>query len=229
MSRLYDVRIDQRRWKAIEVAGKSYHSYRVIDNDNNDMYFLSCIIGMEQVADNEFLVYRRYDTDHFQILRCVFTSRNERVIFSKTFSKFEFLDDDKILFQDYNNRGSYYYGGIYSIKENKLLEETEWLKYTPVEVEKDEDGNIFLYVEKELDSSVLDPKSVLFTVDPKTLKPTGTCYSELRDEYIAVNSKEDIDKIVKADEKKNEAKRKKLFEEKHEKLKAAKKMVLSRN
>lgn len=228
MSRLYDVRVNQKRWKAIEVYGEGYHNYRVIDNENNHMYFFSSIIGFEQVDEDEFLVYRRFDADQFQILRVGCRNNEMKVFFSKTFSKFEFVDEDKILFQDYNNRGSYLCGGIYSINENKLLEEANWLKHSPIEVVKDEDGNAFLCVEKEIISTEIGDKKVIFSVDPRTMKPTGCCYSEIRDEYLEANSKEDIDKIVKEDEERKEECVKKIFEEKRIKLNTARKMVLSR-
>lgn len=36
---------------------------------------------------------------------------------------------------------------------------------------------------------------LLFTVDPNTLQPNSDCYSQLRDSYIKVSSKEDIESI----------------------------------
>lgn len=35
----------------------------------------------------------------------------------------------------------------------------------------------------------------MFTVDPNTLQPNSDCYSQLRDSYIKVSSKENVERV----------------------------------
>ena len=80
---------------------------------------------------------------------------------------------------------------------DKLLEEAKWLKFNRVDIYEDDDnpGKIKIYVEEELISYELNNPILLFTVDPNTLQPNSDCYSQLRDSYIKVSSKEDIERV----------------------------------
>ena len=44
MSRLYDVNVDEKRWKVNQINEKGYPSYRLIDKDNDEIYTFNHII-----------------------------------------------------------------------------------------------------------------------------------------------------------------------------------------
>ena len=121
-------------------------------------------------------------------------------------------------------------GHIYSIKENKLLEEAKWLNMARVDIYKDDDNSdeIKIYVEENLCSCILNNPKLLFTVDPNTLQPNSDCYSQLRDSYIKVSSKEDIESIRLEEQKYIRIIEKEMLEKEHEQLQKAKTKILSR-
>lgn len=204
MSRLYGAKVDERRWKIVETDNEIYHSYKLIDTEKKENYFLNNIIGIEQATDDEFLVFRRVNRNEFGIDRCKLQDSAITILFSKSFSRFYFISDDRIMFTYWGNIGPYRCGGIYSIKNNKILEEAKWLNGAAIEVYIDDENQneIKLYVEKALSSYILHSPKLLFTVNPDTLQPNSDCYSQLRDSFIKVNSKEDI-KIIELEEQKN--------------------------
>ena len=108
------------------------------------------------------------------------------------------------MFTNWGNTGSYRCGGIYSIKDNKILEEAKWLDGSAIDIYIDDENSdkIILYVEQELSSYKLHNPKLLFTVDPNILQPNSDCYSQLKDSFIKVNNKEDIESI-KSEEQKN--------------------------
>lgn len=206
MSRLYDAKVDEKRWKVVKIDNgeDNYDSYKLVDKKNEEIYYFRYIIGLEQVSEDEFLVFRRANRDDFEISRYKLQKSEFIKTFSKKFSRFHFISDDRIMFTYWGNTGPYRCGGIYSIKDNSMLEEANWLKGTIIDIYKDDENpeEIKLYLEKEIYSYRLNNPKLIFTVDPNTLQPNSDCYSQLRDSFIKVNSKEDIDKIT-AEEKKN--------------------------
>lgn len=203
MSRLYEAKVDGKRWKIVETDNKSYHTFKLFDTEKGETYILRNIIGVEQVAEDEFLVYRRVGGDLFEIGRYKVKNAKFHQVFSKRFSKFDFISDDRIMFSSWGNTGPYCCIGIYSIKENKILDEAKWLNGAAVEIYEDSDNpsKVKIYVEKKLISYKLDNPTLSFVVDPDTLQPSSDCYSELRDSYIKVSSKDDIESIKAEDEK----------------------------
>ena len=229
MNRLYDIKVDERRWKIVEIDSEYYNSYKLIDKDNEEVYFLNHIIGFEQVTGDEFLVYRRANYDDFEIGR--YKLQNFKIIqlFNKRFSKFYFISDDKIMFTSWGNTGLYRCSGVYSIKDNKMLDEAEWLDGAVMEVYKDDnDDEIKLYVEKKNNSYKLGDPKLLFTVDPDTLQPNSDCYSEFRNAFIKVSSKEDIENIKFEEQEMIRIMEEQMFQQKYEQLQNAKKKLLVR-
>ena len=55
MSRLYEAKVDEKRWKIIETDNENYHTYKLIDKEKEEIYFLRHIIGVEQITEDEFL------------------------------------------------------------------------------------------------------------------------------------------------------------------------------
>lgn len=194
MSRLHEAKVDEKRWIIIETDNKSYHTYKLVDKEKDDIYFFRNIIGLEQVGEDEFLVFDRYNWDEFRISR--YKAENSKLykLFEGKFNRFHFITDDKILFMYYDNSGSYHCCGIYSIKNNDYVEDGKWLKGKVIGDYDLIDGS--LYVEEEIVSYKLGHPKLLFTVDPNELQPNSDCYSELRDSFRKVNSKEDIEKLI---------------------------------
>mgnify|MGYP003571575913 CR=1 FL=1 len=59
MCRLYEVKVDEKRWKIVEIDNEIYHTYKIIDKEKEEIYFFKHIIGVEQVNEDEFLFYNR--------------------------------------------------------------------------------------------------------------------------------------------------------------------------
>lgn len=228
MSRLYEAKVDEKRWKIIEIDNENYHTYKLIDKEKEEIYFLKHIIGVEQVTDDEFLVYRRVNDDDFEIDRYKLQKSTFEQLFVKRFSQFCFISDDRIMFTYWGNTGPYRCGGIYSIKDNKMLEESKWLDGAAIEVYKDDNNpnEIKLYVEEKISSYKLDNPKLLFTVDPNTLQPNSDCFSQLRDRFIKISSKEDIKNIKAEDQEKIIIIEEQMYQQECEQLKKAKEKIL---
>lgn len=232
MSRLYDAKVDKKRWKVVKIDnGKdNYDSYKLVDKKNEEIYYFRYIIGLEQVSENEFLVFRRANYDDFEISRYKLQESEFIKTFSKRFSQFYFISDDRIMFTYWGNTGPYRCGGIYSIKDNSMLEKANWIEGTVIDIYKDDENpdEIKLYVEKEIYSYRLNNPKLIFTVDPNTLLPNSDCYSQLRDSFIKVSSKEDIDKIESEEQKNIKIIEDQMFQKEKEQLQKAKQKVLVR-
>ncbi len=232
MNRLYDAKVDEKRWKVVKIDNgeNNYDSYKLVDKKNEEIYFLNHIICFEQVTDDEFLVYRRANYDDFEIVRYKLQESKFIELFAKRFSQFYFISDDRIMFTYWGNTGPYRCGGIYSIKNNSMLEEANWLKGTAIDIYKDDENpeKIKLYVEKEIYSYRLRNQKLIFTVDPNTLQPNSNCYSQLRDSFIKVSSKEDIDKIESEEKKNINIIEEQMCQKEKEKMQKAKEKVLAR-
>ena len=191
---------------------------------------MSGIIGFEQVTEDEFLVYNRVSYDDFEIARYKLQGNKRIKAFSKQFSNFYFISDDKLLFTYWGNSGPYRCSGVYSIEKDCLIEEANWLKGAVIEIlfDKENQKIVNLYIEKEIFSYALQRQKVLFTVDPNTLQPNSDCYSQLRDSFIKVTCKEDIDKIISDDEKSIKIIEEQIYQEKKEKLQKAKEKIIVR-
>lgn len=59
----------QKDGKIVETDNEYYHSYKLIDKEKEEIYYLNHIIGVEQVTEDEFLIYKRANRDEFEIVR----------------------------------------------------------------------------------------------------------------------------------------------------------------
>ncbi len=231
MSRLYGASVDKSRWDIIEIDSSNYHSYNLIDKETMSSYYLNNIIGIEQVGEEEFLIYDRYNEDSFRIVRYRAEKAGLVKMFETKFSFFQFITEDRILFTYWSNSGGYYCSGIYSVKDNKYLEEGKWLdrKLVETHVSADDPEKIELYVNETLFSSMLGNPKLVYSVNSETLEPTSLCYSQLRDSYIEVTSKSDLDTIRYEDSKYISIIEKIMFQEEREQLQKAKEKILSKH
>lgn len=224
MSRLYDVKIDEDRWNITEIDNSNYHSYKLVDKEKEEVYFLRYIIGLEQVSDEEFLIYKRYNRDLLEIRRCILQNSETITIFHKQFSHFHFISDDRILFthtgRDTRSRCS----DIYSIKDNAMVEEAEWIKGAIIDVYDDA-----ILAELENNSYRVGTNKLIFTIDPDTLEPNSKCYSSLRDSFIDVETKEDVLNIKHEDSRYTDIITNYMFKQEQKTINNAKEKILKRD
>jgi hypothetical protein len=175
MNRLYNIDVDKTRWNVVEINNKNYYTYKLIDKENDDTYILENIIGLEQINENEFLVYKRYSFDEFVITRYQLTNSKYNKIFEKIFNHFHFITDDRIMFTYCDRSANYRNYGIYSINDNDYVEDGKWLERQIVKCvyDNNELDDTRLYVEMDNYSSVLGNTKLIFTVNPETLQPNS--------------------------------------------------------
>ena len=198
MERLCGATYDKNMWNVEELSNYDYFTYKLNNGKNkNDCYFFN-VVGFEQVSDDEFLVLTKYTNDLYKLVRY---KVGYYTTFERLFSKYEFINDDKILFSNKVRDGEYICSGIYSIKDNKVVDEVRWINGLFVDTYINEDDENDLYLEKVIPSSILDNPKLLFTIRSNGFKLDNICYSQLRDSFIEVNSKEDIKRIENEDKR----------------------------
>ena len=225
MSRLYGAEVDEKKWEIIEIDNSDYHTYKLVDKETKKTYFLKKIIGIEQVAENEFLIYKRSNYDEFMITRYKLENFKFQKIFDKKFSNFDFINDDRILFRYTDRSAKYRCSGIYSIKDNNYVDDGKWLDGNIIDIYEDE-GKIKLFVQIIILSHVIGNQELFFTVDPNSLEPNSSCYSLLRNRFIDVKTKEDIFEIKKEDQKYADVISNYIFEQKRLNKEQAKEKLL---
>lgn len=229
MSRLYGVNVDETRYEIKELDNTNYHTYKMIDKEKNDKYYFRNIIGLDQVGEEEFLIYDRFYREYFRIRRVKANLGELTLLFEKDFNHFSFITDDRILFTTYDRGANERNDGIYSIKDNNYVEGSKWLEGKITDVYKDsETKETQLYIKDELSSLLLDFPKLIYTVNPNTLNPNGMVYSEIRDSYLTANTKEDIDNIKIEDQKYIRNIEEHLYEEKRNKMKQVKTKLLKK-
>ena len=223
MSRLYEAKYDKERWKVDLLSDENYKTYKLIDKEEMEIYHFHNIIGFEQVAGNDFLVYRKSSGDNFAIIRCILDKSKIDTIYSHEFSRFDFINDDRIAFTYWGKTGPYVLSGIYSISENKELEEAKWLKGMGFEV-----SDNALLIEDRISNVVLGTDRILFTIDPDTLEINSEIYSSFRDGYVRLNSKEDYKEFRYEEQKYNDYISAYCFEQQKKAITKATKRILKK-
>ena len=228
MARLHEVNIDKNRYDIKELNNKNYHTYELIDKKYGDRYYFHHIIGLEQINEDELLILDRYNEESLRIKR--FNTKESSIEFEKVFNHFEFVNDDKILFMYYDNAARSRCDGIYSIKNNNYVEEAKWLNGEVIDIYTDEKSKEkIIYVEEELSSINLNFPKVIYSVNTNTFEPNGICYSELRDQFINIKSKEDILNIKIEDKKYIEIIESFFYKKHKNRMNEVKKKVLKNN
>lgn len=195
-SRLYDISYNEEQWS---ITGSRDTGYTVINKTTFDSHRISGdVIGIEQVTDDEFLVYRRIMRNKWQIFRFKADIVNHKIynLYCKEFCSFDFLTDDIIIFdQDYYVLGA----TLYSISKNEEYDTLNHLLSSEPDCRLIKDRRITLlyenpekgeyptalYVEYQFNSYPLDICAYLQVVlDANTFKPIRPVYSTLRDKYF---------------------------------------------
>lgn len=196
MSRLYDISYNEEQWS---ITGSRDTGYTIINKTTFDSHRISGdVIGIEQVADDEFLVYRRIMRDEWQIFRFKADIVNHKIhnLYCKEFHHFNFLTEDIIIF----DKDAHVLGAtLYSISNNKeydtlnhILSSEPDCRLTKdraikllYENPKEDEYPTALYVEYQFNSYPLNICAYLQVVlDVNTFKPICPVYSTLRDKYF---------------------------------------------
>lgn len=211
MSRLYEISYDKNQWS---IRGSRDTGYRIVNKKNYDSCTLrGDIIGIEQVSDNEFLVYRRIMRDEWQIVRFKFDTNTHEVyqVYCKEFRHFNFLNEDTIIFdKDAHILGATLYHISSNAEDDALnhllsdepdcrLIQSRYIRLLYDDVESDEYPTA-LFVEYKFSSFPLDICAYLQVVlDAHTLAPISPAYSSLRDKYFYLDDSLTLGQIAKED------------------------------
>ena len=228
MSRLYGVNVDTNKYRVDEIDNNNYYSYKITEKKYHDSYLFIHIIGIEQISFNEFLIYKKSRGDNFMLKRVRLVDSAIVTLFEKEFNNIIFLNDDRILFTYNDSSARDRSSGIYSIKNNKYVEEGKWLDGKVIDVYKDDNNESILYVEEELSSIILNNPRLIYTVNPNTLEPNSPIFSELRDSFIEVETNKDIDYIKERDISYISNIEEHYYEEKRNRLKKVKSRILKK-
>lgn len=211
MSRLYGISYDKSKWS---IRGSRDTGYRIVNKNSFDSYTLrGDIIGIEQISDDEFLVYRRVMRDEWQIVRLKFDTNTHEVyqLYCKKFCHFNFLNEDTIIFdKDAHVLGAVLYHISSNTEDNSLnrlfgsepdcrLIQSRYIRLLYDDVENDEYPTS-LFVEYKFSSYPLDICAYLQVIlDANTLTPISPAYSSLRDKYFYLDDSLTLGQIAKED------------------------------
>lgn len=195
-SRLYDISYNEKQWS---IRGSRDTGYKLVNKKTFDSCSISGdIIGIEQISDDEFLVYRRVMHDEWQIVRIKFDVSIHRVfeLYRKEFRHFNFLTEDIIIF----DKDAHVLGAtLYSISKNEEYDTLNHILSSEPDCRLIKDRRITLlyedpeedeyptalYVEYQFNSYPLNICAYLQVVlDVNTFKPIRPVYSTLRDKYF---------------------------------------------
>lgn len=211
MSRLYEISYDKSQWS---IRGSRDTGYQIVNKRNFDSCVLhGDVIGIEQISDNEFLIYRRIMRDKWQIVRFKFDETNHTVYksYCKNFSEFDFLTEDTIIFdKDSHVLGATLYHISSNTEDDSLnhllssepdcrLIETRYIDLLYDNVENNKYPTA-LFVNYKFRSFPLNICAHLQVVlDVHTFAPITPAYSSLRDKYFDLNDSLTLGQIAKED------------------------------
>lgn len=97
--RLYEIKCNEEQWN---IRGSRDEGYIIVNTRTFECYSIpGDVIGIEQITDDTFLIYRRTMRDEWQILRLKLQG-SKLVEYKHNFKHFKFLTDDIIIF-DYED------------------------------------------------------------------------------------------------------------------------------
>ena len=187
MNRLYEISYNEDQW---DIKESQSDGYTLIKKSTQDSFNLGKkVVGIEQIADDNFLINKNVYRDDFKIYRMKISGSNSDIEFEQYFNRFFFITDDTILFDNIM---------IYSISKNSEIDFK--YKFMHLDVYHDEKTNRnLLYVEKVLPSSY-SWDFVLVFVDCESLKPVSDAYSTLRGKSIPLSDDFTFEDLIKEDE-----------------------------
>lgn len=203
MSRLYDITYNEDQWA---IKGSRDDGYKIVNKTNFDSFRLAGdIIGIEQILDDTFLVYRRIERYRWQIYRVKFAGNTAISEFKENFEHFKFLTDDTILFDSRK---------IYSISQNAEVHTADnFLRLSEIEVADALDGRRVMIVKRRIIENHVPDLFVMVIIDAGTFKPVTQAFSLLRNKLITLTDDLTFEELVSEDEYYAREIGKRLFEE----------------
>ncbi len=183
MARLYEISYDETMWS---IKGSRQMGYKLVDKKTLDSYHVGGdIIGIEQVADKSFLIYKRLLAEEWAITRVGMSDGKIFQEFFISFRNFEFLSEDLIFFDNY---------AIYSISKNKKIDllnrvitqsfietDEEYYKSRRIELVYDKNNDeypSYFFIEYKLKSTE-ENHYIQVMVEVDTFLPVSPVYSTL--------------------------------------------------
>lgn len=190
MSRLYEISYNREQWV---IKGSRNNGYTLVNKETFDSFALTGdVIGIEQILNDTFLIYRRIQRSRWQIYRLKTIGDKSILEFKQDFEHFYFLSNDTILF---DNRM------VYSISQNAEVDvPNSLLDLNDISVEDTLDGKRIMFVKHEITSTQLPNLYVLVIVDAATFKPVSQAFSSLRNKLFTLTDEFTFDKLVNEDE-----------------------------
>ena len=195
--RLYEIKCNEEQWI---VKGNRDNGYNLVHKTTFECHSISGdVIGIEQITDDAFLVYRRTMRDEYQILRLRLQG-STIVEYKHTFQSFNFLTDDIIIF-DYEDTS--HGAELYSISKNAEINDLNHLisgntdrhdasylysrNITLLYENEDDEYPTYLSVNYRLNNTFHSREHLQFILDVNSLKPVTPVYSTLRDKYFTLS------------------------------------------
>lgn len=200
MSRLHEINCNKEQWLAI--VNESEYTYTLVNQKTLHHYILyGDIIGIEQISDDEFLVFSVISRDEYEpgdknrIERIQLQHSKIISIYRHDFyDNFGFLSEDTIIF--------YRDALLYSISKNAEVQDLARLITGVSNIDdlyylsqrhiksiyvKGNNYPIYLYVDYRLKNTNYSVEHLQFLLDANSLKPVTPIYSTLRNQYISLS------------------------------------------
>ena len=198
MRRLYGINCNEEQWC---VKGDRDTGYNLVNKDTLESYSISGdVVGIEQITNNEFLVYRNYIRNDCQILRLRLQYGITNVEYHNEFKRFKFLTEDLIIF-DYED--TCLGAELYSISKNTQMNNLNHLissntnrhdanyvfnrNISLIYENQNDEYPIYLYVNYRLKSTFYSKEDLQLIIDVNSLKPVTPIYSTLRNKYFTLS------------------------------------------
>ena len=195
--RLYDIKCNEEQWI---VKGNRDSGYKLVHKTTFECYSISGdVIGIEQITDDAFLVYRRTMRDEWQILRLKLQG-STIVEYRHSFKQFSFLTNDIIIF-DYED--TCHGAELYCISQNSEVDDLNHLisgnldrhdasyvysrNISLLYENEDDEYPIYLSVDYRLKDTFHSKEYLQVILDVNSLKPVTPVYSTLRNKYFSLN------------------------------------------
>ncbi len=194
--RLYEISCNEEQWC---VKGNRDDGYTLVNRTTLDSYSISGdVIGIEQISDDTFLVYRRTMRDEWQINRVKLSDGKVVREYHHEFQHFNFLTEDIIIF----NKDSIHGGTLYSISKNCEMDTMNHMvhddsgihdascvsnrKITLLYDKEDSDYPSLLLVDDKPRNAYRSEEYLQVFFDPNSLQPLSPVYSTLRNQYLTL-------------------------------------------
>ncbi len=208
MKRLYGISCNEEQWC---VKGNRDNGYKLVNRTTLDSYSISGnVIGIEQILDDTFLVYRqRFMRDDWQISREKLSDGKVIREYHHEFQYFNFLTEDVIIF----DKDKALAGILYSISQNCEMDTMNHMLHDDSRIHdasclskryitflydtEDSDYPSLLLVDYKPISTHRSEEYLQVFFDPNSLQPLSPVYSTLRNQYLTLTESYTLKEIMK--------------------------------